>query len=795
TSSNSSISDNNSCYSLEGAVYGLYSDAEASQEIGKLITDVNGDSNTINDLSPNTYYVKEIAAPKGFVLDSKIYPVEVKAQETTKLEVKDTPGNDPVSITLNKVDSSTGETVQGGASLAGAEFKISYYAGYYDEKTLPSQATRSWVVATQEKINTITKRPVFRTLLKPEYLVSGDELYFHEGIVTMPLGTITIEEIKAPTGYSLENKYLEVVGGDGTKFTKYITQVTMDNNIPLLKGGNEFSVPNQIIRGDIEGVKVGESTHKRLGNVPFKITSKSTGENHVIVTDKNGQFSTKRVAHSKNTNAGTSYNDGVWFGSDKVDDSLGALPYDTYIVEELKGEGNKGYELIPAFEVTIDENKQVVNLGTLKDEPIVPPTLKTTAVDKATQSHVGAVSSKTIIVDTVAYTNLIPGKEYTLKGTLMVKETKEPLMVDGKEVTAEKTFIPKEKNGKEELEFSFPSTVLEGKTVVAFERVSTDKVEIATHTDINDEDQSVHFPKIGTKASVDGQKEVTTKNEVVLVDEVSYENLISGKEYTLSGILMDKKTNSPLLINGKEVKSQTKFTPNTSSGSVDVTFIFSASELGGKEVVAFESLKSEKVEIATHTDINDEGQTVKIVKQNIKIHTTASASDGGKTIKATKDVTIIDKITHEGKFIIGNKYKLKGILMDKESGKEVLVNGKPVTAEKEFVADKEQMELNLSFTLDASNLKGKSLVVFEELYDVTNVSKEEKVSEHKDINDEGQTVKVENPTTKTLTKEGVKTGDKAPLFLFLSTFAISFGSLAAYVIYKKRNKSVDFIVK
>ena len=87
-----------------------------------------------------------------------------------------------------------------------------------------------------------------------------------------------------------------------------------------------------------------QGTHKRLADVPFRITSKTTGENHVVVTDDNGQFSTSAdwASHKHNTNAGKTSEDGVWFGTSEPDDSKGALLYDTYIIEELRSDSNKG---------------------------------------------------------------------------------------------------------------------------------------------------------------------------------------------------------------------------------------------------------------------------------------------------------------------------------------------------------------------------------------------------------------------------------------------------------------------
>ena len=144
------------------------------------------------------------------------------------------------------------------------------------------------------------------------------------------------------------------------------------------------SIYNQIKRGDLEGVKIGAGTHKRLANVPFKITSKTTGESHIVVTDKNGQFSTASdwASHKKNTNAGTSSEDGIWFGTSEPDDSKGALLYDTYEIEELACESNKGMKLISAFEVVVSRNKVTIDLGTLTDEYEKEITIHTTATDK-----------------------------------------------------------------------------------------------------------------------------------------------------------------------------------------------------------------------------------------------------------------------------------------------------------------------------------------------------------------------------------------------------------------------------
>ena len=195
------------------------------------------------------------------------------------------------------------------------------------------------------------------------------------------------------------------------------------------------------------------------------------------------------------------------------------------------------------------------------------------------------------IVDTVTYKGLIPGKEYTVKGTLMDKSTGEELLADGKPVTAEKTFTAEEADGSVELTFTFDGSVLAGKTVVAFEHVYYEDKEVGSHTDIEDEDQSIHFPAIGTTAKDSSTKDpIANAGKVTIVDTVSYQNLIPGQKYTLKGVLMDKETGKELLIGDEPVTAEKEFTPEEANGSIDLEYAFDASALAGKQVVVYEEL-------------------------------------------------------------------------------------------------------------------------------------------------------------------------------------------------------------
>ena len=487
----------------------------------------------------------------------------------------------------------------------------------------------------------------------------------------LPHGKYRIEESEAPEGYLT----------DGAKAIEF----TITENEKIVDLTDEaHSVYNQIKRGDLEGVKIGAGTHKRLADVPFRITSKTTGESHIVVTDDNGQFSTSSdcASHKHNTNEGKTSEDGVWFGTSEPDDSKGALLYDTYIIEELRCSSNKGFTLIPPFEIMISRNKVTVDLGTLTDE---------------------------------------------------------------------------------------------------YEK------KISIHT---------------TATSKDGEKSIIAGKEVTISDTVKLDGLMKGTKYQLKGWQMLKEENAELIINNKRVGNDYTFVADDEEMKVEIAYTFNASVLGGKNLVTFEELydlsdKDEPIKVAEHKDIEDDGQTVLITERIIKIHTTATFEDGKKEIEAGKDITIVDTVTLEG-LEVGTKYQLVGWQMLQEENAELIINDKRIENDYIFTADSETMEVKIEFTFDASNLGGKQLVTFEELYDLSNPEEPIKVTEHKDIEDKGQTVtikevpeepeKPETPTTPdTPTKtDSPKTGDSTNLMAFIMMFVASAGGLAGTYFYKCR---------
>lgn len=201
-----------------------------------------------------------------------------------------------------------------------------------------------------------------------------------------------------------------------------------------------------------------------------------------------------------------------------------------------------------------------MQLETLTNDKIE---IGTTALDKETGSHLSKPDEKVTIVDTVEYEGLKKGQEYKVVGTLMDKETGEPVLINGEPVTAEETFKAKKASGTVEMTSTFDGVALSGKTVVVFEELYHEDLKLAVHTDIEDEDQTIYFPEIGTTAKdADTEEHIANADsEVTLIDTVTYKNLVPGQEYTVVGTLTDKETGEPLEIEGKKVTSEAVFTP------------------------------------------------------------------------------------------------------------------------------------------------------------------------------------------------------------------------------------------
>ena len=813
SSSNPAISGNNDCYDLAGAEYAVFN--QSNQAVAKLTTDENGYAKS-GLLPSGEYTVKELKAPKGYALDEEGHQVRITSGQTTASNLADKPQSDPVGALLGKYDgektyTGEGNLPLGSAKLYGAQYSIEYYDGYYNteaEAQASGNPTRKWILQTDEDgyVNLRYADQSFdvhdadgNVIATLPYKVSGDDFYrAANGAISLPLGTAIIKEIKAPQGYNLPQPF----GMDQV----FVRQITSDGNLDVVHSYNAPEVAEPIMRSDLEFTKAASDDSHSLAGVPFKITSKTTHESHVIVTDENGKASTKASwnKHTQDTNG----NDwimsedaegiqgfvaklldaakvldptcGVWFGQytdgdeTKItdpDDERGALPYDEYTLEELPCDANAGYQLIKKdFTVSRDNTfnaDNTVNLGTLTDQDV---SISTQAYDKADGDQEVVAEPDVTVVDKVSCDNLQKGTEYIINGTLMDKTTGKPYVdAAGNEVRGSVTFTAKSQEQDAYVEFTFDGSNLTDSTeLVVFEDLATtenpDRI-LADHKELSDQGQTVTVkpPVIGTIATdgIDNDKQVVKDTEMVVTDTVAYYGLTPGKQYTLKGELMDKATGAVLKdAAGNPVTAEKQFTPNATAGTVEIQFTFDGSNLKkDQNLVAFEHVLTKDKEIATHAEINDIPQTVTVIEPSIK--TTAKSSqaghEGDKNVVRDTTATVKDTVEYKN-LVPGKEYTLIGKMMDKATGNALFkADGSEVTGKATFTPESSNGTATVEITFDCADLDGHSLVAFEKLY-----RGETTIASHEDIDDVDQTVKVDTPlveTTATSSQAG-HDGDK-----------------------------------
>ena len=791
----------------------------------------NGKAYKLVGVPLNTWlYVKETKASEGCALDETAYFLYFTADNMNQKVTSTEPlKNDPIRIQIQKEDSTSGANV-GAASLAGAEFTVKYFdvnvSGSVDKDAIYESVktmvpTRTWVYKTDEtgKVD----------MHDSSYLVTekSDELYYsNERRPTFPYGAVTIEETKAPDGYTKTGAFVSTDGKDKSNEDGVIFAIiNADYTTETFIGTNALIKKEVPFRADIKFKKVALDTGKPLSGIAFKITSKTTGESHVVVTDKNGMIDTSKIRHSKNTNAADKDNktvSGTWFYGNKeasgtVDDTLGALPYDVYEIEELATEGNEDYRLITP--VTVDLTKgdykdgyQLYDFGTVTNIP--EPYLETRALGVSTQDNIIPADAKVDVEDIADYYYLEAGKTYTMKGIIMNPETgKAYVQPDGTYSTGVKTFtVPDDETGYMTAYVSIPfvidTTGLAGKNIVVaeylFEGTDTSELvvkedgtidetnvykthtgKLVKHDDLTAKSQTLSIPEIGTTLTdkETGEHISYADSDVTLVDTVSYKNLIVGKEYTVKGVLMDKETGKKLTdADGKEIAAETTFIAATESGTVEAVFSFNGSLLAGKSVVAFESLTFDGIEVAVHADITDSGQTVDFPEIGT---TLVDSKTGTHEAKAENKVTLIDTVSYKN-LVVGKEYTVKGVLMDKETGKKLTdADGNEVTSEVRFTAETKTGSIDISFTFDGTNLAGKKVVAFE-----TVTYKGVEIAVHADISDSGQTVdfpKVPD-TPDTPNTPGPKTGDSTPVPMLIGLMIFCLLGACAVLMRKKKLK-------
>lgn len=591
----SSVEENNGIYTpkysignLKGAVFEIYAaedittlDGTVRYDQGSLVDTITTDDDGVaksKKLYLGKYTVIEKTAPNGYVHNAAKYDAELtyagQNVSVTSTDLSVYNDRQKVSVLLKKImaeDKTFG--IGNNGEITSVRFGI-----YADEDIKASNGD----VIPKDALITFANCDKNGSIVFDCDLPVGFKWY--------------AKEIATDAHYILSDTKYEFD-------TEYQGQ---DVKVIDIKVNNDKAIENNLIYGSVKGLKVDRETQKVIKGATFGLffanTSELTEKNAVLtaVTDENGIFTFTNV------------------------------PYGEYIIKELKpAEGYLDNEDI--FKVTISTHEQMIELTPINDRI---PELKTTAtVDGNKEVNATEVFTLT---DTVEYKHLIPGKEYVLKGVLMNKATGKALELDGKEITSEVKFTPEQPSGTVDVLFTFDSKFIKTETqIVAFEYLYKDGKELATHTDLEDKGQTVtiHIPSIKTTAKANGKKKAIAKGKLTITDTVSYENLTPGKEYEVTGILMDKATGKPFMVKGKEVTSTVKFTPDKASGTVEVKFTFDASNIKkSTDLVVFESLYRDNVEIAVHADLKDKGQTVTVVPPTPKTPKTSDNRNLGTWI-------------------------------------------------------------------------------------------------------------------------------------------------------------------
>ena len=560
-------------YNLDGAEYKAYTTTgngvettDAANYLCTFRTDTAGNGYVIDtnksrnlelaDQSNGNYYklvgvplntwvcIKETKNSTGCELDTKVYYLYYTEDNMQQTVTSTEPlKNDPLRITITKKDSTSGSNA-GATSLAGAEFTIKYYdvpvtgAGAVTSyaQVKGKAATRTWVYRTDENGELHTVEP-------DKYLVkdASSELFYDDGYAVIPLGAITIEETKAPEGYTLAGSfYKKSLGGevasneDGVIFVAVKDAHSLSNYF----GENAIIKEEKVLRADLKFKKIALDTNEPLSGIVFKITSKTTGESHVVVTDANGMIDTSKIKHSENTNAADTDSKtigGTWFygnkdGNGTVDDTLGALPFDTYEITEIATDTNTEYRLITP--ITVDLTKeadytdgyQLYDLGTVTNIP--EPYIGTRALGVKTQDNIIPANEKVDVEDISDYHFLEAGKTYTMKGVIKDPETgkayKQP---DGTYSLGHKVFTTdSDDTGYVSAEVRTPlvldTTGLDGKNVVVAEYLfeGSDDTDLTINEDGTVDETGVYQTHTGRLVKHD---DLTSKSQTLSVPKIT----------------------------------------------------------------------------------------------------------------------------------------------------------------------------------------------------------------------------------------------------------------------------------
>ncbi|NSE40116.1 VaFE repeat-containing surface-anchored protein [Dorea longicatena] len=704
SSSNTDITNGNSCYSLANAKYGVYSNAACTSQVSTFTTNANGTSNSIN-LEPGTYYVKEISAPEGYYIDNTVKTVSLSSGENKVVSFTDKPMDDPAAIVIQKKDKYTGNTIKGKKTLAGAQFTIKYYDGFYDRNSLPARATRTWVIETKERTKSNGSK-VYQAGLSDTYKVGGDNFYKVDGAITIPRGTITIQETKAPDGYRNDLNMTDTKG-NSTVNGVYLAQVTKPGDLSTLMGGQTFEGSDSPVRADIKLTKINGTNNNTMANIPFKITNLETKESHTIYTGSNGVYDSSLIKKSLNTNTDKA-GAGVWFGDTSIlNDDEGSFEYGSYSIEELECKENNG-KILYKGTFKIDNNTgATLDLGKIINNSIE---VKTYAADNTSGNNntafiqqggifnytTGQLTYGKAITDEVNVKGISSG--YAVANLVDIETGEYIKNKDGSLVQSEAKIEPYNDGtytgqAHQNLIYDNPESML-GKNIVVFEKIYALNADgtpnynklLVEHTDMNDDLQTVKFQKISTELTVSdtGLHEVnTTSKDVTLQDQITYENFSKdlvdlGYYIKANAKLVDENGNAITDANGNAITSgfsAKRFTSDMLKNGDAIHYTLPASVV--KKYAGKKLISQVEIYFAFDTDTTNgdpwnlwtyEKDTTN-EKQTVTIPAITNTYVSADNVSYT-DTGISDQVNLTG-LTRGNTYTLVGKIIDKSTGKVV----------------------------------------------------------------------------------------------------------------------------
>lgn len=714
-------------------------------------------------LPAGEYTAIEVHSGYGLYLDKEAKDFTVAENMTAEIEFSDEPVFTRFDLLIKKVKASgLSDEVISMIPVSDAEFMLSYYADFYEDDSYKDRKPdKEWVFRSDEE---------GKVSYDQDHFISGDALFCDiDGNYLVPQGTYVIKETKAPEGTQISSETRIVV----VRFPRDI--VKGSSNDPANKKASESTVYDN----NLSDVKDGKIDY--FNDYPTSIATKavSTANGTKQIAAEKGVGITDTLTY-KNLLPGYVYKVKAWIV--RSDGTNVTEPFDTSLqVKDKEGKSGtldiqfvidasvlKGETLTVMEEVyLIDRNgKEHLYLKHTdkdnKEQQVTVPDIKTELIDKKIDEFSGKDNSKIVsygkdvtITDYVTYENLIPGKKYKMTGTLLDKTNGKPLLDSkGKTVTSIKEFIPEKSRGTVTVEFEHVDTTAFTGPVVAGEQLYSDGINLVTHLDVNDEDQTVKPVKIKTTAADanNGTKTLNYSETADITDTVSYSGLKEGKKYKITATLMDKATGKPYEDkDGTKYVKTLEFTAKTADGTIAVLFEKVKLTYEYKELVVYERLTDMKQgsPVAVHEDINDKDQTV----FRPQASTVARSSKGTKTIDQLSGITTLtDKVMYKG-LTAGNTYCAVATLY-KTNGKQIMKDGNPVTGTVLFKPEKSDgtVEVTISFDVDLLNL-GDSVVIFENLFDVATdeekqngTQKEDlEIVRHNDLKNKDQTLSLKSP--------------------------------------------------